>query len=151
MNRTPLTPYRPPRDALDTPPVVARVIEESGDELQLRPVECPARHEIAPVVLPEMLAEPEPPAAGRVRFSVLDLLIVTAAISIGLAFWLLGLVRLGLAWSGEIRETHTAYYILRLIAYLLIIYAIADTNRIWTRSAPPAETPGDGRGEPGMR
>ncbi len=85
MNRPPLTPYRPPRDAPDTPPVVARVIDESGDELQLRPVECPARHEIAPVVLPEMLAESETPAAGRVRFSVLDLLIVTAAISIGLA------------------------------------------------------------------
>jgi hypothetical protein len=69
----------------------------------------------------------------------------------GLAFWLLGSVRVGLAWSGEVREGRTGYYVLRLIAYLLIIFAIADKNRFWARSPAPPPRPGEGPAGPDAR
>lgn len=51
----------------------------------------------------------------------------------GLSFWLLGLTRIGLVYSAEITEAHTAYYVVRLIAYLLILVAILDKNQFWLR------------------
>lgn len=47
-----------------------------------------------------------------------------------IAFWLLGLIRLGLVLSGPVSESHTVLYFVRLAAYLLIIIAIVDKNRI---------------------
>lgn len=49
------------------------------------------------------------------------------------AFWILGLSRVGLAWVGDIYESRTALYLLRLAAYLLIIFAILDKNRPFGR------------------
>jgi hypothetical protein len=46
-----------------------------------------------------------------------------------LAFWLLGLSRLGLSWTGEVNETHTFLYVVRLLAFVLILVAIIDKNR----------------------
>jgi uncharacterized membrane protein HdeD (DUF308 family) len=45
------------------------------------------------------------------------------------AFFLLGCTRLGLAFSIEQTEGHTHWYWLRLLAFLLILIAIADKNR----------------------
>jgi hypothetical protein len=45
------------------------------------------------------------------------------------AFLLLGLTRLGLALSHEPSEGETYLYWVRLIAFLLILVAIADKNR----------------------
>ena len=85
MNR-PLVPYRPPDAEQEAPPVLARVMDNSPDELQLRPVDCPSRDEILMHNLVQELAQapPEAPPA-RFRFSVFDMLVVTFAISVGLA------------------------------------------------------------------
>lgn len=45
------------------------------------------------------------------------------------AFWLLGLTRLGLSLVGQVDETHTWLYIVRLLAFALILAAIVDKNR----------------------
>jgi hypothetical protein len=45
-----------------------------------------------------------------------------------LAFWLLALTRLGVALSGSISEPYTWLVSVRLVAYLLILLAIADKN-----------------------
>jgi Family of unknown function (DUF5985) len=47
-----------------------------------------------------------------------------------IAFWLLGLQRLALALSAETAETHTGLYLVRLFAFLLILLAIVDKNRV---------------------
>jgi hypothetical protein len=47
-----------------------------------------------------------------------------------LAFFLLGITRLGLALSPPLTdEPHTHWYWVRLIAFLLILVAIIDKNR----------------------
>jgi hypothetical protein len=46
-----------------------------------------------------------------------------------IAFVLLGTTRVGLALSSEPREGHTYWYWVRLVAFLLILLAIADKNR----------------------
>ena len=46
-----------------------------------------------------------------------------------LAFFLLGVTRLGLALSPEELEGHTHWYWVRLAAFLLILVAIVDKNR----------------------
>ena len=50
-----------------------------------------------------------------------------------LAFWLLGLVRVALAFTGHTSEAATWLYWVRLLSYLLILAAIVDKNR----SRPP--------------
>ena len=45
------------------------------------------------------------------------------------SFLLLGLTRLGLAWSHDPSEGETYLYWMRLAAYLLILAAIVDKNR----------------------
>jgi hypothetical protein len=45
-----------------------------------------------------------------------------------LAFWVLGVNWLGLALS-EQPETRTFFYVLRLLAFVLILVAIVDKNR----------------------
>ncbi len=52
-----------------------------------------------------------------------------------LAFWLLGLARLGVALSGAASEPQTWFFAVRLSAYLLILLAIADKNGFWRRRA----------------
>ncbi len=47
----------------------------------------------------------------------------------GLAFWLLGLIRLLLALRGQVSETTTYLYWVRFVAYLLILMAVVDKNR----------------------
>ncbi|HUE74075.1 MAG TPA: hypothetical protein VMP01_24555 [Pirellulaceae bacterium] len=83
----PLVPYRPPPAESEPPPVVARVIDDSPEDFQLKPVDCPSRHELAGPTFPLELPSPQPApdASSRFRFSVLDLLVVTTAISVGLA------------------------------------------------------------------
>ena len=44
------------------------------------------------------------------------------------AFWLLGLIRVGLVYSHDSDESHYLYWI-RLLAYCLILLAIVDKNR----------------------
>jgi hypothetical protein len=45
------------------------------------------------------------------------------------AFWALSLNWLGLALTDPPDEARTAFYVLRLVAFLLILAAIADKNR----------------------
>jgi hypothetical protein len=45
-----------------------------------------------------------------------------------LAFWVLGIARVGLAVFRGITEFHIALYLLRVCAYLLIAYAILEKN-----------------------
>ena len=46
-----------------------------------------------------------------------------------LAFWALGINWLGLALLATTHEARTAFYLLRLLAFVLILAAIADKNR----------------------
>ena len=45
------------------------------------------------------------------------------------AFWILGIQRLVLAFTRGMIEDHTALYLVRLFAFLLILAAIVDKNR----------------------
>ena len=45
------------------------------------------------------------------------------------SFLLLGLTRFGLAMSNDSSEGNTSWYWLRLAAFLIILFAIADKNR----------------------
>ena len=47
----------------------------------------------------------------------------------GLAFWILGLERFILVAIGYAEEPHPLIYTIRLVAFLLILYAIIDKNR----------------------
>lgn len=47
----------------------------------------------------------------------------------GLAFWLLGATRVALAFARHTDEEHSYLYWVRLVAFLLILAAIADKNR----------------------
>ena len=46
-----------------------------------------------------------------------------------LAFWILGVHWIVLAWTGKQDEVHVALYAIRLVAFLLILFAIIDKNR----------------------
>jgi len=58
-----------------------------------------------------------------------------------LAFWLLGLQRLVFAFTAPVEESRTGLYLVRLFAFLLILWAIIDKNRAGGAS-------GAGRGSP---
>jgi hypothetical protein len=45
------------------------------------------------------------------------------------AFWLLGLHWVGLAFIGPESEVRMGYYLVRLLAFLVIAWAIVDKNR----------------------
>ncbi len=45
-----------------------------------------------------------------------------------ISFWLLGGQRLALALTAQMVESHTAFYLVRLFAFLLILLAIVDKN-----------------------
>ena len=45
------------------------------------------------------------------------------------SFWLLGAQRLALALTAQMAESQTAFYMIRLFAFLLILLAIVDKNR----------------------
>ena len=45
------------------------------------------------------------------------------------AFWVLGLNWLALAFTPEKNEARTLLYVVRLLAFLLILYGILDKNR----------------------
>jgi hypothetical protein len=47
----------------------------------------------------------------------------------GAAFWILALNRIALTFTAQEDEAHAALYIVRLVAYLLILGAILDKNR----------------------
>ena len=51
------------------------------------------------------------------------------------AFWILGIQRLVLAFTRDMIEDHTALYLVRLFAFLLILAAIVDKNR--SSAQPP--------------
>jgi hypothetical protein len=61
-----------------------------------------------------------------------------------LAFWALGVNWFGLALLATTQEARTAFYLLRLVAFALIIAAIVDKNRsvrVQARDAPPGRPP----------
>jgi predicted permease len=64
-----------------------------------------------------------------------------------LAFWALSANWLGLALVAESEEARTSFYLLRLLAFTLIIVAIVDKNRGGRASRQP--TPTGARGDPG--
>lgn len=45
------------------------------------------------------------------------------------AFWILGIQRLLLALTREVVEDQAVFYLLRLLAFVIIIVAIVDKNR----------------------
>ena len=45
------------------------------------------------------------------------------------SFWILGITRIGLAFTAQTPEPHTFWYWVRLSAFVLILIAIADKNR----------------------
>jgi hypothetical protein len=47
----------------------------------------------------------------------------------GVAFWLLAVQRVALALSPHLAETETRLYLIRLLAFILILGAIIDKNR----------------------
>jgi hypothetical protein len=47
----------------------------------------------------------------------------------GAAFWTLALHWLALASVGAVDETRHYFYTIRLVAFLLVLFAIADKNR----------------------
>jgi hypothetical protein len=51
------------------------------------------------------------------------------------SFILLGITRLGLAMQNEQLEAQTYWYWVRLTAFLLILLAIADKNRVSNRTS----------------
>jgi hypothetical protein len=51
------------------------------------------------------------------------------------AFWILGIQRLVLTFTRDMIEDHTALYLVRLFAFLLILAAIVDKNR--SSAQPP--------------
>lgn len=54
------------------------------------------------------------------------------------AFWLLGVTRVMTALSGHTDERYRYIYVVRLLAYILILAAIIDKNRSTRRSPPLA-------------
>jgi hypothetical protein len=52
-----------------------------------------------------------------------------------IAFWILGLQRLALALTRDMMETQTELYLIRLFAFLLILGAIVDKNRVGRSSS----------------
>lgn len=50
------------------------------------------------------------------------------------AFWLLGIQRLALSLTTEVNENVTYLYVVRLIAFVLILWGIIDKNRARKRS-----------------
>lgn len=68
-----------------------------------------------------------------------------------LAFWLLGLERVILAWLNLIDESHSLVYLIRTLAFLVIVLAIIDKNRAGggdeqprARAPTPARQPARG-------
>jgi hypothetical protein len=61
------------------------------------------------------------------------------------SFWLLGIVRIGLMLAGEADEAdrRVYFYLLRLVAYLLILYAICEKNGwfVASKKRRPNESP----------
>jgi hypothetical protein len=54
----------------------------------------------------------------------------------GFAFWVLALNWLALVWVAPASEDRHYFYVIRLVAFLLIIAAIVDKNRAAHRSQP---------------
>jgi len=46
-----------------------------------------------------------------------------------LAFWILAVNRIGLAFTEDLDELRTWFYVVRLVAFLVILAAIIDKNR----------------------
>ncbi len=87
MTKPRLSPYRPPPVKRGPEPIVARVVDDEPAELRLALPDCPSRDEFVQQAFPpEPQPVDQPPAPpSRFRFSVLDLMVVTAGISVGLA------------------------------------------------------------------
>jgi hypothetical protein len=54
-------------------------------------------------------------------------------VTFSVAFWLLGAQRLALVINGQTDENHTGLYLVRLLAFVLILAAILDKNRSASR------------------
>ena len=55
-----------------------------------------------------------------------------------LAFWVLAANWLGLGLVVQEEEARTLFYVVRLVAFVLILVAIVDKNRAAARRRPPA-------------
>jgi len=64
-----------------------------------------------------------------------------------LAFWAFAFNSVGLALTRSIDEARTYFYLVRLVAFLLIIWAVVDKNRSTTSGTgrPRSGTPTAGR------
>jgi hypothetical protein len=54
-------------------------------------------------------------------------------VTFSVAFWLLGAQRLALVINGQTDENHTGLYLVRLLAFVLILAAILNKNRSASR------------------
>lgn len=63
------------------------------------------------------------------------------------AFWLLAVARVGLAVAREPNEIHSDFYfyLLRLFAYLLILYAILEKNQFFGWGGERGKAPDENR------
>ncbi len=50
------------------------------------------------------------------------------------AFWMLGVHWFVLAWTNQHDEVHVGLYVMRVLAFLLILFAIVDKNRASRRA-----------------
>ena len=68
-------------------PIIARIIDQPADELRLLPPDCPSSDQFRQHFEKLDAAEPEPAPAvpPRFQFSLVDLMIVTAGVGLGLA------------------------------------------------------------------
>lgn len=66
-------------------PVVAEMVDSSAEEeLRLAPTDCRSREELCPQLVPPEIVELDD-APPKFQFSVIDLLVVTLGVSVGLA------------------------------------------------------------------
>ena len=58
----------------------------------------------------------------------------------GVAFWILALNRVALSALSHGSDAHIVCYIIRLVAFLIILFAIVDKNRASIPKLEPAQT-----------
>lgn len=66
-------------------PIVARVVDDSPDELRLLPPDCPSSDQFLHHFTVEEFPEPTPAPPQRFQFSLVDIMVVMAGVGVGLA------------------------------------------------------------------
>lgn len=79
-------PTSPSLHPVEPEPIVARIVEGQADELRLLPPDCPSSDQFRQRFEKSDAVEPAPvPPPARYQFSLVDLMIVTAGVGLGLA------------------------------------------------------------------